>query len=1036
MSLESWRHFQFYDNLPIPDPLLGNDIRLYSDPTLSAAATVNEDLFFIAVRSNYIRHFSLKKAEIIKEFKAFADGFQISYLMVVGQSFLLAVGEKVNYPSQLKLFKINDLPTNEFHYHSLVEIKNSDNTFPISSVSVSNELNCIVVGFVNGKILLIKGDLSRDRGSQQRILYEDSTGDPITSLFLNSDASSCFATTTSRIMMFNLMRKSKSIPEQVLSSKEGVALKCASFSKFTNEYICCMNDYIQFYHENGERHDIPIKISNPKKLMPINKTELLIIFEEERQKTTSIEYESGASNNICKAIVIDLENSILSFSFYTTSNIVDVLPVRSKDDSILYLVTAEGLMYKVSKKSLDERLSIVMNKEMFPFALQLASDCNLPDNKIQKINKLYGDYLYSKGLHTEAAQQYMKCIDILDISDIITKLGANDVFDVKAMRNLADFVWELIRKGRADHDTVTLLLSVLIKLKDEDGLKRFVSYFRRSGKYIEKENYKDLDDESYFFSDLRLFDLELIRSLLIDSKLNQLCYQFVFKFSKDPIMITDVLLNVLKETEATLKYVKSLSVDDILRVLVRFSKQLLYLSPNETNLLLIEVFTGKYRPSSYVSDINNVVNTKTGSKSEKNPVFYSYTAFLKYMNPLADASVSDASENGDRLDVDRPTYHPPKPSLVFNAFLSRPFEFVVFLEACLESYKQFDGFKNDRQEILTTLYDLYLTLSKQDVGERKSEWTEKANLVLNESNELANELDQNSNNNLNKVDNSLMKLIAHMNGLNVADISSPINENKEFSNDVTDNARIINGFRNLTYMGEVSECMKFFEEHSKNNIDLFPMALSYFISKKEILEFIGGEDQLVKKIIKPIIENNIMSILDLLQILSSRDFITYGCVKDILLDRMKEEDAVAKRTKKLIASYSEELQDKKTQLRTYLSPDHEQHIAIKDKKCDLCHITLELPVIYFKCEHIYHQKCLNEEADLKNEGDLLYKCPKCVIDIETSSKRISKERELASRKELLDLAFKEEGNNSDRFRIVSDFIGRGALENSYITIES
>lgn len=82
-------------------------------------------------------------------------------------------------------------------------------------------------------------------------------------------------------------------------------------------------------------------------------------------------------------------------------------------------------------------------------------------------------------------------------------------------------------------------------------------------------------------------------------------------------MITDVLLNVLKETEATLKYVKSLSVDDILRVLVRFSKQLLYLSPNETNLLLIEVFTGKYRPSSYVSDINNVVNTKTGTKSEK-----------------------------------------------------------------------------------------------------------------------------------------------------------------------------------------------------------------------------------------------------------------------------------------------------------------------------------------------------------------------------------------------------------------------------------
>lgn len=153
--------------------------------------------------------------------------------------------------------------------------------------------------------------------------------------------------------------------------------------------------------------------------------------------------------------------------------------------------------------------------------------------------------------------------------------------------------------------------------------------------------------------------------------------------------------------------------------------------PNDTNALLIKVFTGKYRPEKYEDKISE---QNGSSVPHEKTVFHSYNAFMSYMYPTKEPSPSSSSEQ-EKVG-DRPTYHPPRPNLIFTSFIKKPFELVVFLEACLESYNEYKGFDKDKQEILTTLYDVYLSLSKEDIPERQTEWRSKAVRVFRESEKL------------------------------------------------------------------------------------------------------------------------------------------------------------------------------------------------------------------------------------------------------------------------------------------------------------
>ncbi|CCH59178.1 hypothetical protein TBLA_0B03370 [Henningerozyma blattae CBS 6284] len=1064
MSLTTWRQFQFFEVTPIKDPQLGSANPLYSDPTLSAAAPCGKGQLVLALKSTIITLFNFATSEVVHSFQAVPSDYHINYLKTI-QNWLVAIAECNGKPTLIKIWSLKkNLPKDHTSYLTQVEIKNGSNTYPMSTVSISDDLSCIVTGFINGKVILIRGDLVRDRGSRQRIIYDDPSHEPITSLILNDLATTCFVATTSSTFLLSTSGRNNGKPELILNKSQGVDLHCSTCSKASGEFIGCYNDgSLNFYKESGELRKLQCDFKNIKRLFSIDKQHLLLLTEINSNSASNPTSNGLANANTIRAtvtatnnnnthsnrlIIMDIENNVISLNIFIPSTIIDIFFLDNKH---LFLLTADGTIFNIVKKPIKEQLEITMQKELFPFTLQLASKFGIDKMQVQQIHKRFGDYLFDKKNNKDSAiKQYVQCLDVVDISEMISKIGIQDFSNPDIMRNLSDYLWALLKDNKSNSDHITLLLISLIKLKSVDEIDYFIEHFTRSGEFSEEglNIDSDINDEAYFYSNKNLFDLDLILTSLIDSNYHLQSYKLSKKFSKDPNTLVDILLNTMDNPMEALNYIKTLSIDDTLRVIVTWSKQLLERLPNATNALLIDVFTGNYKPTKLTDNISNENQldkhdhgnnqsesikraSTTDTFNDKNNVFYSYNTFVSYMNKKMGIETDDSTLI--QRDPNLTTYHPPKPSLVFNSFIKQPFEFVVFLEACLESYRTYEGAAEDKQIIYTTLYDLYLSLVKDD-PQRKDDWHSKAINILKESNKLVISTKNSSQDNKNKkapsqsneMDNSLMMLISHMNDVDLFNLS-------EDASTLTGNKDLESIFRSMILLEEPSKCLQFLIKHCEEEPSLFTVALPFFISSTEILEKMGGESVLEEKIIKPILNKRLLSVLDIIQILSETDAVTFGIIQDLLINYVNEEESEFKKSEKLIKSYEDELDEKRKKLASLTQDETPTQIRIKNETCRMCHSSLDLPIVFFRCNHIYHQKCLNEETNFK-DGEKLFRCPKCVIDLQTSQKLVSTQNEIANQSKILETILNNTSKNGDRFKVITDFIGRGGLEYSQVQI--
>ncbi|CCF56639.1 hypothetical protein KAFR_0B03420 [Kazachstania africana CBS 2517] len=1036
MSIDAWRQFQFFDNIPIKDPLTDSATPLYSDPTLSAATLVDKTTLVIAVRSTVIKIVNLLESKVEHQFQAFQDGFQITYLKIISNVYLVSIGECIGQPTLLRIYKLDRLPADDRSYHASVELKNGNNTYPITGVSISPDLSCIVVGYANGKIVLVRGDLARDRGSRQRFIYEDNGKEPITFLALNHDTTVCFAATTSKIMLFNTTGRNKGRPDMVLNANSGTSLNGGCWSQYTNEFVCAVGRNIEYYKENGEKTVLPLGIGSIKRLYPIDDVHLLLVLEENTQ-TTFLE-ANNLKSIISRVLILDITNKIIASNFIIAHAIIDILSLESQQNNIIYLLTSDTIIYNIVKKPLVERLDIAVQKEQFSFALEIAKQNNVDNVKIQNIHKKYGDYLYKKGDKEEATKQFIQCLDVVETSEIISKFGIEETSDDQSLKNLADFLWSIVEKGIASGDHITLLLVVLIKLRAEGDIEHFIHHFSRTGEYRTEVIESDIDNEEYFYKNDHIFNVEQVISLLENTGFNLLAYQMAKRFAKDSAVIVEIILNALNDPFAALNYIKSLPIDDTLRILVTFSKTLLEKLPNDTNALLIDIFTGKYTPKRYESKIGDA--TEHLEKSDLKKIFYSYNTFLSYMHRTMGTEVS--ADTSTTLDY-QPTYHPPKPSIVFNSFIGKPFQFVVFLEACLDSYQRYEGFSEDRQVILTTLYDLYLTLANEDVSERKADWRRRAENILQENCTLVSDTDDATGRTVNKlgekisIDSSLIMLINHMNKANLL-VSQDRAHNDEdlsflkFNGDITDE-NLLDSFTSLTLTESPQSCLSFFKSHRDKDTKLYEIALTYFVSSEEVLSKIGGEKILKTEVLDKALDNSSMDILEAIEILSSTSVLTFGFIQELLIDYFEEENREMEKNRKLVESYETELNTKKEKLSNIIHNQDPTQIQLKNQTCFMCKLPMHLPMVYFKCGHIYHQNCMDEEYSTE-ENELIFKCPKCIVELETSNRLSEAQKEVATKTELLKMALEDDSRHKDRFKVITEFIGRGGLEYNHVTI--
>lgn len=105
------------------------------------------------------------------------------------------------------------------------------------------------MGFANGSVAIIRGDLIHDRGARQRIVFESE--EPITGLEIHSGPTTIlYISTTNRILALVIAGRGQGQPARVLEDT-GCALGCMALDKDNGDVLVAREDAIYTYGPHG-----------------------------------------------------------------------------------------------------------------------------------------------------------------------------------------------------------------------------------------------------------------------------------------------------------------------------------------------------------------------------------------------------------------------------------------------------------------------------------------------------------------------------------------------------------------------------------------------------------------------------------------------------------------------------------------------------------------------------------------------------------------------------------------------------------------
>lgn len=804
----------------------------------------------------------------------------------------------------------------------------------------------------------------------------DSSG-PITGLAFHENLQdgviTLFVATVNRILTVLTTGKNNGKPERVLEKNKGADLGCSCYDPVTGYFVVARADSVSYYTTSGRGPSFVFDIS--KKRVFSYKQYVVIISSSggtpPSESGTSLGTLLGSFDELyttSRLLIVDSTNQYIAYTGQIPQGIKDIFIQWNK----LMVLGADGVLYQFEEKTLESRLDILTQRNLYDVAIQLGKSLNIDNEMILKIEKQYGDYLYKNGDISDALPHYIQAIDLGGTSQIILKYRESQYIN-----QLTTYLEALHGKGLAQKEHTTLLLNSYSKLKDHEKLQDFVENDENSGK----------------------FDFETAIQICRQGGYYDLASSLAKKMGEAQLVV-QIKLKDLKNYKSALSYVRSLPVDECLRILIQNSRVLLNKFPNQTTQLLIELFTGKYVPKSEqeLKELEESAQKDTEKDEEKDedsqldnayiaaPVLQSYRAFVNYMS-LASAT-SPTTTSDANATPQKPTYQPPRPRLIFSSFVDHPNEFVIFLEACLEAYEEFAGNKKDRKDILSTLYEMYLELSKNvDTPGAKKEWEDKAKSLAVDSKE--------------SLDPNTILLLSHLANFSEGQIFTQDQEGFQ-----------IDLFRSCVAIGDVPGAIGVLRKYGDEEPELYPLALTFFTSSPSVLEEAGDE---FKFVLNKIRDEQLMAPLQVVQALSVNSVATVGLVKDYLIEIIQREKVEIENNIKLSESYRSETENKQTEINKLANDP----MVIQYATCSACNSSLDLPAVHFACKHSFHQRCLHSTDDANPS------CPVCLPNIEAISAIRRGQDDTSDRYDLFKMALEE---SDSKFKVVTDFFGRGAME--------
>ncbi|KAG5291481.1 vacuolar protein sorting protein [Histoplasma ohiense] len=949
MALTSWKTFNFFDVAPVQFPDDGSSI---FNGDISSICSGSENLFLGT--SDGIVHILSQTFKVLRTFKAHDTGSITHMRQVDSTSLIVTISEDLLNDPVLKVWALDkeEKKTGSPKCLSTVQVHNGRRQFPVSAFVVLPDLSQLAVGFANGSVTVIRGDLIHDRGAKQRTVFESE--EPVTGLEIqHGPVTTLYIATTGRILTLVIAGKGQGQPARALEDL-GCGVGCMTIDHETGDIILAREDAIYTYGVSGGRGP-SIAFESPKTSINAFRDYIALVCPPRPALPKSSDAlrrlggsgGGGQVDEILTTSTFTILEPDLKFVAHTES-----FPARVRyvfmEWGDLFIVSVDGMVYRYREKTLQQKLEILYQRNLYILAINLAQKAGIDTLQQNIIFRKYGDYLYQKGDYDTAMQQYLRAINNTEPSQVIRKF-----LDTQRIHNLIEYLEELHDHEKATADHTTLLLNCYAKLKDTSKLDSFI---KAPGELK--------------------FDLETAIAMCRQGGYYEQAAYLARRHNEND-MVIDILIEDSRKYEEALKYIWSLEPDIAYPNLMKYARVLLGHCPQETTKLFIEYYTGRFRPRRTTEEEPaERPQPQTGSAIQSLTSFIPLPGSQGPKAPAAQPQLAPELESPIQYDI-------PKARSAFSSFVDQPQKFIEFLE---ELIKQHNLKEEDRVDLYTTLFEMYLDTAMHTKGDgEREEWEGKAKKLIEGKNI--------------PVSTSNVLLLSDLS--NFREGTTLVREQQGLCSDI---------FRSYTSAKDTAGVIKALRKYGPQEPQLYIDALAYFSSSPKILEEAGDE---LHEVLRKIDKDGLMAPLQVIQALSNNAVVTMGMIKKYLSDNIERERKDIANNRRLISSYTADTEAKQKEIEELGT----RPFVFQARSCSSCHDRLDLPTVHFLCKHSFHQRCLNrvdEDAE----------CPVCAPQNATIRAICERQIKSAGQHDM----FKSELQRSrDRFGTVSEFFGRGVM---------
>ena len=332
-----------------------------------------------------------------------------------------------------------------------------------TALAIDDESQLVAVGFDNGTLILLRGDLRRDRGSRQKALVTGTATSGVGISGVAFRSSYLYVASTREVLLFNTSAKDKETCTRLDDIGCDAGLTVATEGLQEAHFATARQDAVYFYSSDGRGQCYAVE-GEKSQIFWFRHYFVILVKETPAWSRASADLHKGSKEDRFTLSIFDVHNKFIAFH-------VPVKPIKAmaSEWGLLYGLGTDGKLFHLTEKDIQTKLDLLFKKNFYDIAIKIAKSNQYDAESLVDIFRQYGDHLYNKGDNSGAIENYIKTIGHLEPSYTIKRF-----LDAHKIHYLTAYLQALHKEGLANEDHTTLLLNCYTKLKDQSKLDEFI----------------------------------------------------------------------------------------------------------------------------------------------------------------------------------------------------------------------------------------------------------------------------------------------------------------------------------------------------------------------------------------------------------------------------------------------------------------------------------------------------------------------------------------------------------------------------------